>query len=236
MNHNLSRAVVNILESRTMLQHGIALITALMMTVGGRPVAADDKLSRDEAAKLAAEGFIYGYPLVLMDISRQVMTAAPRPEVGRAPANQFNDSHEFPDSSFTDVVSPNADTLYSMAWLDLSKEPIVLDLPDLGTRYYLMQMMDAWSNVFASPGTRTTGNRKGSYAIVGPAWTGTLPAGLKEIKSPTDMVWIIGRTQTNGKADYPAVRAIKKQYRLIPSVGLGQGVYSASRGAGRPDR
>jgi hypothetical protein len=194
----------------------IALIAMLALALGARPVPADDKPSRDEAAQLAAEGYIYGLPLVLMDISRQVMTAVPKPEIGRAPANQFNDSHEFPDPNFTDVVSPNADTLYSMTWLDLSKEPIVLDLPDMGNRYYLMQMMDAWSNVFASPGTRTTGNRKGSHAIVGPAWTGTLPAGLREIKSPTDMVWIIGRTQTNGKADYPAVRAIKKQYRLIP--------------------
>jgi hypothetical protein len=222
MQHNPCGNFVNILGSQIMHHHRIALLAILTVTIGIRPASASGKLTRDEAAKLAAEGFIYGYPLVLMDISRQVMTAAPRPEVGRAPANQFNDSQEFPDPSFTDVVSPNADTLYSMAWLDLSKEPIVLDLPDVGTRYYLVQMMDAWSNVFASPGTRTTGNRKGSYAIVGPAWTGTLPSGLKAIKSPTDMVWIIGRTQTNGKADYPAVRAMKNQYLLIPLSAWGK--------------
>lgn len=202
--------------------HRIALIAILTVTLGARPVSAADKLTEDEAAQLAAEAYLYGYPLVLMDISRQVMTAVPKPDIGRAPANQFNDSREFPDPSFTDVVSPNADTLYSMAWLDLSKQPIVLDLPDVGDRYYLMQMMDAWSNVFASPGTRTTGNRKGSYAVVGPSWRGPLPAGVQEIKSPTDMVWIIGRTQTNGKADYPAVRAIKKQYRLIPLSAWGK--------------
>ncbi len=171
-----------------MLHHRIAPVALLAITVVAQPSRAGDKPTRDEAARLAAESFIYGYPLVLMDISRQVMTAAPRPEVGRAPANQFNDSHEFPDPSFTDVVSPNADTLYSMAWLDLSKEPIVLDLPDVGTRYYLMQMMDAWSNVFASPGTRTTGNRKGSYAIVGPAWTGIAAGGIAE-KSSLRPTW-----------------------------------------------
>ena len=205
-----------------MHHHRIALVVMLTMTAGIRAASAQDKLTEAEATQLAAEAYIYGYPLVLMDLSRQVMTAVLRPDVARAPANQFNDSHEFPDPNFTDVVSPNADTLYSMAWLDLSQGPIVLDLPDVGDRYYLMQMMDAWSNVFASPGTRTTGNRKGSYAITGPSWDGSLPEGVKEIKSPTNMVWIIGRTQTNGKADYQAVRAIKGQYRLIPLTTWGK--------------
>jgi hypothetical protein len=200
----------------------VVLIVLLSMTLGVRFVSAAEEMTEEEAARLAAEAYVFGYPLVLMDISRQVMTAVPKPEVGRAPANQFNDSHEFPDPSFTDVVSPNADTLYSMAWLDLSKGPIVLDLPDVGNRYYIMQMMDAWTNVFASPGTRTTGNREGRYAIVGPSWRGRLPEGVHEIASPTSMVWIIGRTQTNGKADYEAVRAIKQQYRLIPLSAWGQ--------------
>ncbi len=173
-------------------------------------------VSPEEAEKIAGQGFLYGYPLVVMDLSRGVMTHATKPERTRAPANQFNVSEEFPDPSFTDVVSPNADTLYSMSWLDLSNEPIVLSLPDTGDRYYLMQMLDAWTNVFASPGTRTTGNRAGDYAIVGPNFQGTLPTGLKEIKSPTSMVWMIGRTQTNGPGDYAAVRELKAKYRLTP--------------------
>ena len=66
------------------------------------------------------------------------------------------------------MVSPNADTLYSLAWLELSDEPVVLSVPEMGERYYLMQLVDAWTNVFAAPGTRTTGNGKGDFAMVGP--------------------------------------------------------------------
>jgi hypothetical protein len=201
-------------------------VLAAGLVLTGSTTSADqgstDKLTESDAAAIAGEGYIYGYPLVLMDVSRQVMTAVPRPGRKRAPANQFNDSQEFPDTTFTDVVSPNADTLYSMAWLDLRKDPIVLSLPEMGDRYYLMPIMDAWTNVFASPGTRTTGNRKGNYAIVGPSWTGKLPDGMNLIKSPTSMVWIIGRTQTNGKADCAAVRAIKKQYTLTPLSAWGK--------------
>jgi hypothetical protein len=180
------------------------------------------KLTEVEAASLAADAYVYGYPLVLMDLSRQVMTAVPKPTTISAPINQFNDSKEFPDATFTHVVSPNADTLYSFSWLDLSKEPLVLSLPDTGDRYYLMQMLDGWTNVFASPGTRTTGNKKGDYAIIGPNFTGTLPDGVKEIKSPTSLVWIIGRTQTNGKSDFAAVCALKAQYKLTPLSAWGK--------------
>jgi hypothetical protein len=133
-----------------------------------------------------------------------------------APINQFGHIKAFPDATFTDVVSPNADTLYSSAWLDLAREPLVLSVPDTHGRYYLMPMLDAWTNVFASPGKRTTGTEKGSFAITGPHWAGSLPVGLKKIKSPTDMVWIIGRTQANCKADFPAVHALQAQYKMTP--------------------
>src|SRR5262245_15810024 len=173
-------------------------------------------ISADEASESADEAYVFGYPLVLMDVTRQVMTAVPKAEGRKAPANQFIHMREFPDYTITDVVSPNADTLYSTAWLDLRKEPIILSVPDVGKRYYLMEMLDAWTNVFASPGARTTGNGCGDFAIVGPQWKGKLPAGVKEIKSPTNMAWVIGRTQTNGKEDYAAVRAIQDQYKLTP--------------------
>jgi hypothetical protein len=141
----------------------------------------------------------------------------------KAPINQFAHVRAFPDYTFTDVVSPNADTLYSVAWLDLSQEPMVVSVPEMGKRYYLMMLMDAWTNVFASPGTRTTGNGKGDFVLVGPQWTGNLPAGVKEIKAPTNMVWVIGRTQTNGKADYAAVHTIQDQYKLTPLSAWGTG-------------
>jgi hypothetical protein len=173
-------------------------------------------VSADQAAEIAVDAYVFGYPLVLMDVTRQVMTAVPKAGAHKAPANQFLHIREFPDYTMTDVVSPNADTLYSTAWLDLTKEPIILSAPDVGKRYYLMEMLDAWTNVFASPGTRTTGNGRGDFAIVGPQWRGNLPADVKEIKSPTNMAWLIGRTQTDGMEDYAAVRAIQDQYKLTP--------------------
>jgi hypothetical protein len=178
--------------------------------------------SEKAAHDLGVEAYMYGYPLVLMDATKQVGTNVPKAGENAAPLNQFGMKRSFPDDTFTTVVSPNADTLYSFAFLDLAKEPIVLSVPEMGNRYYLMQMLDAWTNVFASPGTRTTGSAKADFAIVGPQWAGTLPAGVRELKSPTNLVWIIGRTQTNGQADYSAVHAIQDKYKLTPLSALGK--------------
>lgn len=166
------------------------------------------------------KAYIYAYPLVLMDVTKQSSTAvsAPIEKSGRiqAPINQFANMASFPNAQFTDVVRPNADTLYSSAWLDLSKEPIILSVPDTHDRYYLMPMLSAWTNIFASPGKRTTGTTAQSFIIVGPEWHGTPPQNMTVIKAPTNMVWIIGHTQTNGPSDYDAVHQIQKEYKLIP--------------------
>ena len=147
-------------------------------------------------AETVADAFIYGYPLVIMDATRKISTAVPSPAPTRAPVNQFAHLPAFPDASFTDVVSPNADTLYSAAWLDLSAEPVVLSVPDMGNRYYLMPMLDAWTNVFASPGTRTTGNSKKDFAIVGPGWSKPVPDGLTRDQS-ADEYRLDHRTHTD---------------------------------------
>ena len=168
------------------------------------------------------DAYIYGLPLVLMDITRRQMTD---PSAGAlySPPNQFRHNADFPDASFKNVVRPNADTYYSIAWLDLSGEPVVLSLPDSKGRYYMMPMMDAYSNVFASPGTRTTGNSGGSYLISGPGWKGHIPAAMKHIQSPTNTVWIIGRTQVNGKEDgVKNVVPLQRQYKLLPLSAWGK--------------
>lgn len=175
-----------------------------------------------QAREIALEAYIYGYPLVLFDATRESLTNLAAPGETGAPMNQFCHRRTFPDPSLTAVVGPNADTLYSFAFLDVSTDPMVLSVPDVGTRYYLMQMLDAWTNVFASPGTRTTGNGKGAFAITGPKGGGELPAGVQEVKSPTDLVWIIGRTQTNGKSDYAAVHEIQDKYKLTPLSSYGR--------------
>ena len=197
--------------------------TTLSLAACQHTTSASVRETPNAARAIAEEAYIYGYPLVLMDVTRAKLTNVPHPiGVGLAPVNQFANVKTFPDATFTDVVSPNADTLYSLAWLDLKKEPLVLSVPDTHGRYYLMPMLDGWTNVFASPGKRTTGTAKGDFAITGPRWTGSLPPGMQEIKSPTEMVWIIGRTQTNGKTDFPAVNALQAQYKLIPLSAWGK--------------
>ncbi len=197
---------------------GLALlVVAQAQAQEPAPPAADEDLK-----KLATEVYVYAYPLVLMDITRAVMTDTSSGDPRKVPLNHFTHLRTFPDASFTDVVSPNADTLYSSAWFDLSQGPIVLSLPDTQGRYYLMPMLDAWTNVFASPGKRTTGTQKGDYALAGPGWTGPLPKGIKQIRSPTHMVWMIGRIQTNGKVDFRWVNKLQDQLKLTPLSGWGK--------------
>jgi hypothetical protein len=179
----------------------------------------EERRNGSQESAIAEEAYIFGYPLVLMDITRQ-MPIAGRPtnngEVYQVPANQFRHTRALPDASFTAVVSPNADTLYSVAWLDLSQGPMVLALPDLGDRYCLMQLLDAWTNVVGSPGTRTTGNVRSELVVVGPGWMGKLPPDTRSLRAPTRMLWLIGRTQTNGRDDYRAVHGIQDEYKLFP--------------------
>jgi hypothetical protein len=177
----------------------------------------------EEAQEIGLEAVVYGLPLVVMELTKITSTNVPAPQPNaHAPINQFGNALEYPAASDHTVVRMNIDTLYSWAWLDLSKEPMVLSLPDTNGRYYMMPMLDAWTNVFASPGTRTTGNKAGDFAITGPGWKGSLPNGVKEIKAPTNMVWIIGRTQTDGPPDYAAVNALQKQYTLTPLSAFGK--------------
>jgi hypothetical protein len=181
------------------------------------------KPSKEQLAMQAgAQAVVYGLPLVLMDITQRKTTNVVPGHLLARPVNQFAHLRAFPTASFKDVVRANVDTLYSSAFLDLAREPLVLSVPDTHGRYYLLPMLDAWTNVFASPGTRTTGNGAAVFAITGPDWKGTLPSGMHELKSPTNMAWILGRTQTNGPADYAAVHAIQDGYTLVPLSQFGK--------------
>lgn len=186
-------------------------------------VAASEPERETKAFNLGTEAYIYGYPLVIMQKVHQVMTNVAAPEGFHAPLGQFAHQKQFPDASFRGVPNPNRDTLFSFAWLDLSKEPYILTLPDEHGRYYLMEMLDAWTNVFAAPGTRTSRTKAQKYAITGPGWQGRLPRGVKEIKSPTNMVWIIGHTYCAGTPeDYKVVHAIQDHYKLLPLSAFGK--------------
>ncbi|WP_329120815.1 DUF1254 domain-containing protein [Streptomyces sp. NBC_01465] len=166
----------------------------------------------DDLDGLAAEAWLFGYPLLLMDATRRVMTSGPQ----ATPVNAFSHLREFPDASFTKVVSPNADTLYSIAWLDLRAEPMLISMADSGGRYWMLPLLSAWTDVIASPGSRTTGGGAGTFAVCGPGWDGSLPDGVERIDAPTALTWVIGRTNTAGPADYPAVHALQDRMRLEP--------------------
>jgi hypothetical protein len=191
---------------------GVLFVTA-NLTLHGQSLAAAS--SKEEVYDIGFDAYLYLYPLVLMDVTRLQATNV---EAGktplRGPINMFAHAQAFPQAKYRDVVRPNFDTLYSFAWLDLTKDPIIVSVPDTEGRYYLLETLDMWMDVFAVPGKRSTGTKAGHFALVPPGWSGNLPDGVSRISSPTGMVWIIGRTQTNGTADYPAVHKVQAGYQL----------------------
>ena len=172
---------------------------------------------------LATDAYIYGYPLVTMEMTRRVITNVARPEGTKAPMGHIIKLRQYPDASFRDVTAPNADTLYTTAFVDVGKEPWVLSIPDMKGRYALFPMLDGWTTVFQVPGKRTTGTNAQTYAITGPGWKGTLPPGVREYKSPTSIVWILGRIYCTGTPeDYKAVHELQDQCKLVPLSSYGK--------------
>lgn len=171
----------------------------------------------DDLRTLSYEACIYFYPLVLMDVTRrQSVNSAAATTLGAGPPNAFHHVRQYPTAEFRSVVRPNFDTLYSVAWLDLTAGPVLLHAPDADDRYYMLPLLDMWTDVFANPGKRTTGTGEQDWLIVGPDPVGDLPQGVPVISAPTPHVWVIGRTQTNGPADYAAVHKVQDGYSITP--------------------
>jgi len=195
------------------LSRKTALVALLVAELATQEAAA---LTPDEAVAVATDAYVYGYSLITTEVTRVQMSNVPKIEGLLGPMNQFVNVKRYPPADYRGVSAPNADTLYSLAWLDLA-EPVVFSHPDMGKRFYLFEMVDLWMNVFDSPGSRTTGEKAATYLMTGPGFEGDVPAGMKHIPVSTRYMVILGRTYSDGTdADDDAVNALQAQYRITP--------------------
>ena len=221
------------ISRRQIMSSGLSLLAGTSMSTLARAEVGEGLLDISEGLDefaIAQDAYIYGYPLVTIEMTRRVVTNVASVEGSRGPMGQIIKLRQYPNASFRDVTAPNADTLYTMAFFDVGKEPWVLSIPDMKDRYFLFPMLDGWTDVFQVPGKRTTGTGAQTYAISGPGWKGTLPNGVKEYKSPTSIVWLLGRIYCTGTPeDYAAVHALQDQCKLVPLSAYGKS-YTPSPG------
>ncbi len=185
--------------------------------------AAADLVKTKEAQEIGIDAYIYAYPLVTMELTRRQFTNVQQADAAHAPMGQFLKLRTYPAVDNHAVTAPNADTLYTTVWLDVSKEPWVVSAPDMQGRFFLLPMLDGWTTVFADPGKRTTGTHAQTFAVTGPGWSGTLPPGVTEYKSATGMVWLLGRIYCTGTpADYAAVHALQDKMTAVPLSAFGK--------------
>jgi hypothetical protein len=195
------------------------LPTMRMVSQTPAPVTAPaPALSAQELHDTAVDAYIYAYPMVVMELTRRNATSVASPLDGKAPMNQFGHKAAFPDARTPGARWPNADTLYSGMWYDVSNAPLIVRVPDPGNRYYVLSLMDMWTDVFASRGTRTNGNGPQAFAIVGPYWRGTLPPGVDVVRSPTSTGWVLGHVETRGPSDYASVNQFQANLAVSPYV------------------
>ena len=200
------------------------LTMLILLSCGLTSVCIAEPTDADAVWELVSDAYIYAFPLVLTDATKTLSTNTDGSITGRAPINQVNHATKLADASFRTVVSPNVDTLYSQAWLDIGAEPVIYVLPE-ADRFCNVQLLDAWTN------TAAVLDKAGAYAIALPSWEGELPEGVTRVDVPTATVWTIARIVLSGNEDLPNVYAIREQMRLLPlSAYLEGGDYIAPAG------
>ena len=183
-----------------------------------------------EEFAIASDAYVYGYPLVTMEMTRRVITNVVAPVGTRGPMGHIIKLRSYPDATFRDVTAPNADTLYTTSFFDVGAEPYVLSIPDMKGRYFLLPFLSGWTDVFQVPGSRTTGTGAQTFLISGPNWSGAVPAGMSQLKAPTSIVWLLGRIYCTGTPeDYKEVHALQDQFKLQPLSAWGKD-YTAPAG------
>ncbi|MGH1350465.1 MAG: DUF1254 domain-containing protein [Methyloligellaceae bacterium] len=194
----------------------LKIFTLIILLSTGFSYGAD--IDRATAKRIGVKAYIYGFPILLMDRTSKVMTSDSSGNEGRK-LNRLRHIQILATPAFRAVIRPNNDTLYSSAFLNLKKEPVILTIPEVKDRYASFTLLDAWTNAFATRSSRilsknTTTKYPVQVAITGPDWKGTLPANTEQIKSPTNLVWLQGRTEVKGQADIGNVIAIQNKYGL----------------------
>ena len=194
-----------------------SIAAMLGVMLGGAPGAR----AADDLAATARDAYIYAFPLYEMyRVRYQALYNPANPR--RATVNRFVHRRGLSDHTSRLVTTPNNDTIYSSAFLDLSRGPLVLDVPEIADRYYSLAFMDCYSNDFAYVGTRATGSRAGTYLIAGPGWTGApVPEGTRVIASPTNAVWLLGRFLVADASDLPNAHRLQDKLNLEPLAASG---------------
>lgn len=190
-----------------------------LVTTGSGDAIQQVDWREEYAYALGIQAYVVGYPWIYLPKLRWLWVTQPRDpkHVPYVPLNQFWHHRALADASYKDGGGANNDTLYTIAWLNLAKEPLILSVPDTGERYYTLQMASLDGDNFAYVGKRATGTKAGNYAIIGPNWKGNLPEGVKPLeRSRTNSVLIFGRTLISGPDDLPAAHTIQDQYKMTP--------------------
>src|SRR5216117_1472906 len=171
-----------------------------------------------ETKAIAEEGFIYGLPLVMNYAVMNEFAVDTKSSQFKAPFNEINNQHRVATPEDTAVITPNSDTPYSMVWMDLRAEPMVISVPAVEKeRYYSVQLIDGNTYNYGYIGSRATGNDPGDYMVVGPDWKGETPAGIKKVfRSSTQFSLAAYRTQLFNPEDMPNVVKVQSGYKVQP--------------------
>jgi len=204
--------------SRKSVYVGIAILLAVVVSVLAYP-----RVVEEIAYIRGMQSYVYGFPLVLMDVTNGVLTATPKAGEYKAPINQFFRIRTYVSPDFKDVVRISRNSLWSVAVLDLEKEPVVISHPDTGGRFVVVQMMNMWTDDFGSVGSRTTGSGSGKFLIAGPKWSGTAPTDIKDIyKCATRYAWVLVQISAKSPEEFPAINAIQDQLKVTPLSAWGR--------------
>ncbi len=186
-------------------------------------LAACTKVEETKAYIYGMESYVYGFPLVMMDVTRAVMTATPNSGEYSAPINQFGRIRTVVSPDFKNVVRISVNSLWTHGFLDLQKEPMIVTIPDTKGRYIVMQALNMWTDDFASVGTRTPATNAGNYLIAGPDWNGTAPPDVKAVfRCSTRYAWVLVQISAGGPQDYPAIHALQDQIKVTPLISWGK--------------